>query len=110
MSMRNSGRVRLAGIAALTCAFDRIGVGEPVTVMTMSDSSSDCGSVSHGATRAADFVGELLRVRERAAGDRRPTPTPCALRCIAVSLPISPAPIDQHPAARQIAEDFFRAG
>ena len=36
------------------------------------------------------------------------SPTPCARRCCAVSVPISPAPTIEHAAAVEVAEDLPR--
>ena len=89
-----------------SCAFVRIGVGEPVTVMTMSDSRSACGSASHGDDDAADLVGQLLRVRQRPAGDDQ--------RGDALRLQVHRGELahlagadDEHAAARRLPKIFF---
>ena len=92
MSMMNSGRVRLAGTAAATAAFDRIGVGAPVAVMTMSASTSACPSESQLVTVPPTSSASSCACASVRLVITMPA-TACAFRCSAVSLPISPAPM-----------------
>ena len=110
MSIRNSGRVRLAGIAASTCAFDRIGVGDPV--------------------RGDDDVGLEQRLRQACptAATVPPTSSASSCACASVRLVITSArdalrlevdrrelahlagADDEHAAAVQVAEDLLARG
>ena len=93
MSMMNSGRLRRGRITPSMCALVRIGVAAPVAVITMSPAASTASRSVHGAAlappiasavRAACAIVRLTIVMLR---------TSCAFMWIAVSLPISPAPM-----------------
>jgi hypothetical protein len=93
MSIRNSGRLRRGRITPSMCAFVRIGADAPVAVMTISLAWSTESSSSHGAALAPPIASA---VRAACAIVRLTIVTwwtPCDFMWIAVSLPISPAPI-----------------
>jgi hypothetical protein len=93
MSMMNSARLRRGRMIVSTCAFVRIGTAAPVAVMTMSAAPITASRSSQGvalappiasAVRAACAIVRLTIVT---------CCTPCDFMWIAVSLPISPAPM-----------------
>ena len=91
MSMMNSGSRRCRPMAASTCARVMIGRCDPVAVTTMSRRDAVLAVVPRHAARPLTVAASV----SACAGVRLVmtiSPTPCARRCCAVSVLISPAP------------------
>ena len=90
--MMNSGLCRLAFIVCAISAREMIGVLAPVAVIRMSASTSVVFSASHGiALPPIDCASAVACAAVRLVMIRRPMPCDCMW--MAVSLPISPAPM-----------------
>jgi hypothetical protein len=93
MSMMKSGRLRRGRITDSTRALVRIGVAAPVAVITMSLAATTPSEVSQGAADAPPMASAVRAACAMVRLTIVTCCTPCAFMWIAVSLPISPAPI-----------------
>ncbi len=75
------------------CALVRIGAAAPVAVMTMSLAPSTASSSSHGAAVAPPIASAVRAACAIVRLTIVTCCTACDFMCIAVSVPISPAPM-----------------